>query len=93
MSKRGTICDYAGDEIRKDDVVTYAARRGNTVRMADAVVIKTYTRKLGGRIYPMLRLAPTGQESGWVARGSMRVVHVAAVHVRRVATGEELGFL
>lgn len=90
MSKRGSVSDYAGDEIRVGDLVAYASRRGNRVRMSDAVVLKTYTKKLDGRVYPMLRLAPTGNDSGWLARHSDRIVNVAVEHVRVIRTAEEL---
>lgn len=90
MGKRGTVTDYAGDELYAGDLVAYAARHGNRVRMADAVVAKVTTRRALGRIVPMLLVRPTGNESGFVRRKTRRAVWVAGEHVRLVATAEEL---
>ncbi|MGW0929580.1 hypothetical protein [Streptomyces sp. NPDC002644] len=88
MSKRGVVTDYAGEELYKGDLVTYAARQGNRVRMADALVEKVTTRLVNGRVFPMLKLRPTGHESGFTRRRSARAVWIAAEHVRLIAPGE-----
>lgn len=90
MSKSSAVVDYAGDAIRVGDLVAYASRRGNRVRMSDGIVLKAYTKKLNGRVYPMLRLEPTGNDSGWLERRTDRIVNVAVEHVRVVRTAEEL---
>jgi hypothetical protein len=91
MSKRGSVSDYAGDEIRVGDLVTYGSRRGNMVRLADGKVLKVYTRKgIGGKVYPRIKVEPTGDESGWVPSRSMRIRNIGIDHVRLVRTAEEL---
>ncbi|AKA05558.1 hypothetical protein SAZ_26260 [Streptomyces noursei ZPM] len=81
MAKRGHIHDFTGQEIREGDTLVYAARRGNSVRMVEAVVLRTYTENYKGRVLPMLKVKPTGNESGWVKRATFRVETVAAEHV------------
>lgn len=89
MSK-GSVTDYAGDELFPGDLVAYATRRKNRVRMTDAVVERVTVRKAVGRIFPVLLVKPTGAESGFARRKTRRAVWVAAEHVRLVATAEEL---
>ncbi|MGY1436674.1 hypothetical protein [Streptomyces reniochalinae] len=84
MGKRGVITDYAGEELYPGDLVCYAARQGNRVRMSDAVVVKVTTRLEGGRLRPMLKVQPTGTESGFTKRRSMRQEWISAEHVRLV---------
>jgi len=84
MGKRGTVTDYAGDELYAGDLVAYSTRQGNRVRMADAVVQKVTARQVGGRLRPMLLVKPTGEESGFTRRKSSRAVWIAAEHVRLV---------
>lgn len=93
MGKRGTVTDYAGDELYAGDLVAYSARQGNRVRMADAIVEKVTTRKALGRVIPMLLVRPTGAESGFVRRQTQRAVWIAAEHVRLVLTAENLSQL
>jgi hypothetical protein len=90
MGKRGTVTDYGGDEIYAGDLVAYATRRGNGVRLSDAVVQKVTTRKALGRVIPFLLVKPTGNESGFVRRKTQRAVWVAAEHVRLVLPAEAL---
>lgn len=90
MGKRGTVTDYAGEELYPGDLIAYAARNGNRVRMADAIVKKVTARIVGGRLRPMLKVQPTGTESGFVKRRSMRKTWVAAEHVRLVLSGVAL---
>lgn len=87
MGERGTVTDYAGDELYSGDLVVYSARRGNRVRMSDAIVRKVTCRLVGGRLRPMLKVQPTGNESGFRKRKSMRQVWIAAEHVRLVLSG------
>jgi hypothetical protein len=85
MSKRGVCTDYDGDEIYPGDLVAYAARRGNTVRMADAIVLEVFTKRFQGLIIPFLKIQPTGSESGFFRRKSPRVESIALIHVRLIA--------
>ncbi|MGV9263169.1 hypothetical protein ACWDRR_00730 [Kitasatospora sp. NPDC003701] len=90
MSKaRGRICDYAGEEILPGDLVAYAVRTGNRVRMSDAVVVKLTSAVVGGRVVPLLKVRPTGVESGFVKRRSPRVVTISAEHARVVVPAYE----
>lgn len=82
MSKQGTVCDYAGEALYRGDLIAYAARRGNRVRMTDAEVLRVTARKHGGRLVPMLLVRPTGDESGFSRRKSQRAVWISAEHVR-----------
>lgn len=90
MGKRGTVTDYGGDEIYAGDLVAYATRRGNRVRLADAIVQRVTTRRIKGRVYPFLLVKPTGNESGFVRRKTQRAVWVAVEHVRLVLPAEAL---
>ncbi|MET9148347.1 hypothetical protein [Streptomyces sp. NPDC004042] len=85
------ITDYAGEELYPGDLVAYAARQGNRVRLADALVRRVTTRIEGGRLRPMLLVRPTGIESGFTKRRSLRSEWISAEHVRLIlpdATGE-----
>lgn len=84
MGKRGVVTDYAGQELYAGDLVAYGARQANRVRISDAVVLKVTARKVGGRLVPMLLVRPTGVESGFTRRRSLRAVWVGAEHVRLV---------
>lgn len=93
MSKRGVITDYAGEELYPGDLVTYAARQANRVRMADALVVEVTAKSVvvdgvGRMLVPVLRIAPTGAESGFTRRRSMREEWIAADHVRLIEPGE-----
>jgi hypothetical protein len=88
MGKRGVITDYAGEELYAGDLVTYAARQANRVRMTDARVEKVTARLEKGRLRPMLKVRPTGTESGFTARRSMRSTWISAEHVRLISPGE-----
>ncbi|MFB7675612.1 hypothetical protein ACFC26_29810 [Kitasatospora purpeofusca] len=81
------MTDYAGEELYPGDLVAYAARQGNRVRMADAIVRKVTARMVDGRLRPMLKVQPTGIESGFVKRRSLRKTWIAAEHVRLVLSG------
>ncbi|MFF2039359.1 hypothetical protein ACFVVX_02930 [Kitasatospora sp. NPDC058170] len=55
--------------------------------MADAIVRKVTARMVDGRLRPMLKVQPTGIESGFVKRRSLRKTWIAAEHVRLVLSG------
>ncbi|MET9617135.1 hypothetical protein [Kitasatospora indigofera] len=87
MGKRGVVTDYSGEELYAGDLVAYAARQGNRVRMTDALVLKVTAVQVDGRLRPMLKVQPTGVESGFTKRKSMRSEWIAAEHVRLVLSG------
>ncbi|WP_328695746.1 hypothetical protein [Streptomyces sp. NBC_00342] len=87
MGKRGVVTDYSGEELYRGDLVAYSARQGNRVRMADAIVDKVTTRLVDGRLRAMLRVKPTGFESGFTKRRSLRKEWISAEHVRLVIPG------
>ena len=94
MAIRRVVSDYAGNQLRAGDLINYSARVGNRVRATDAIIIKTTTQRVGGRLQPMLLVRPTGVESGFVPRTSQRTEHVSTEHVRLIipnATGEQDG--
>ncbi|MFF4408102.1 hypothetical protein [Streptomyces sp. NPDC001404] len=84
MGKRGVISDYAGEELYSGDLIAYAARQGNRVRLADGIVQKATTRLVEGRLRPMLLVQPTGVESGFAKRRSLRREWISTEHVRLV---------
>jgi hypothetical protein len=85
VAKTGTVSDYAGEELYAGDLVVYATRCNNLVRMTDAVVQEVTTRRDGGRLRPMLLVKPTGNESGFVRRKTRAARWIAAEHVRLVS--------
>lgn len=88
MNVRRVVSDYAGNDLNRGDLITYSSRTGNRVRASDAIVIRTTTKggPLGRRI-PMLIVQPTGIESGFVKRASLRLEEVGTEHVRLVEPG------
>lgn len=92
MSKRGTVVDYAGNELYAGDLIAYAARQANRVRISDAVILDVGTRlvqvpDVGAVLVPVLKIQPTGVESGFTGRRSTRVEHITAEHVRLITPG------
>ncbi len=87
VSKRGVVADYSGEELYRGDLVCYAARNGNRVRLADAIIQRVTTQLENGRLRPMLLVQPTGIESGFTKRRSMRREWISAEHVRLVISG------
>jgi hypothetical protein len=97
VGKRGSICDYAGDEIHKDDLVAYSARVGNRTRMTDAIVLEVTTKiapveGVGNVLVAVLKVQPTGIDSGWGlgARRSLAPQWITAEHVRLLRTNAEI---
>lgn len=84
MGKRGVVTDYAGEELYAGDLVTYAVRHGNRVRMTDAVILDVTAEMIGGRLIPMLEVEPTGTESGFTRRRTLTPRKIGAEHVRLV---------
>jgi hypothetical protein len=92
MGKRGVVTDYAGEELYKGDLVAYAARQGNRVRMTDAIVLEVTAKKaqvegVGFVLVPTLKVQPTGDESGFTARKTTAAQWIAADHVRLITPG------
>lgn len=84
MSKRGVVTDYAGEELHRGDLIAYATRQGNRVRLADALVLKVTAKRFGVRLVPMLLVQPTGFESGFTTRKIFRRVWIGAEHARLI---------
>lgn len=84
MGKRGVVTDYAGEEIYAGDLVAYAARLNNRVRMTDAIVRKATAKLVDGRLRPMLLVEPTGVESGFIKRDTRTQRWVSTEHVRLI---------
>ncbi|AUG87300.1 hypothetical protein HOS59_gp36 [Streptomyces phage Rowa] len=92
MAKRGVVTDYAGNELHPGDLVAYSARQGNRVRMADAVVLEATAKQaqvegVGAVLVPVLKVQPTGVESGFVKRKTAAAQWITTEHVRLVTPG------
>ena len=90
MAKRGVVTDYAGNELHPGDLVAYSARNGNRVRMADAVVLEATAKQaqvegVGRVLVPVLKIQPTGIESGFVKRKTAAPQWITTEHVRLIA--------
>lgn len=88
MSKRGTVHDYNGEPVYAGDLINYPTRQGNRVRASDAVVLDVTTVIENGRLTPILKVQPTGVDSGWGlgARKTLRTEWVSAEHIRLLRT-------
>jgi hypothetical protein len=84
MGKRGVVTDYAGEELYEGDLIAYAARQGNRVRVTDAIIREATAKLVGGRLRPMLLVEPTGVESGFVKRDTLDAQWVSTEHVRLI---------
>lgn len=87
MGKRGVVTDYAGEELYPGDLIAYGTRQGNRVRVSDAIILDVTTVLLDGRLRPMLKVQPTGTESGFTRRRSLRTEWIGAEHSRLVIPG------
>ncbi|WP_282793690.1 hypothetical protein [Streptomyces sp. CC224B] len=87
MAKRGVITDYTGEELYRGDLICYATRQGNRVRLTDALIVKATAKLVDGRLRPMLKVRPTGSESGFAKRRSMRAEWIGAEHARLIMPG------
>jgi hypothetical protein len=94
MGKRGVVCDYAGEELHAGDLIAFAARHGNGVRLTDAVILPggVTTRKatvpdVGVVLVPVLHVQPTGIESGFIKRRTDTAQWIRAEHVRLIRPG------
>jgi len=94
VAKRGVVCDYAGEELHAGDLVAFAARHGNRVRMTDAIILPNgVTTRLvnvpgvGAVLVPVLHVQPTGIESGFAKRRTDVAQWITAEHVRLIRPG------
>lgn len=88
-SVRRVVSDYAGNDLQRGDLIANPCRVGNRVRSADYIIhdILMETGPITGRILPVLYVSPTGQESGFVKRASMRLSYIGTEHVRLLEPG------
>lgn len=86
---KARLTDFTGAEIRPGSVIAYPSRQGNVVRNSEAIVLETMSDKSTGRVVPMLKVKPTGRDSGFIARKTLAVQTVRAEHV--VVIGETEG--
>ncbi|MFD9205939.1 hypothetical protein ACFVZM_06625 [Streptomyces sioyaensis] len=75
------LTDFTGAEIRKGSTIAYPTRQGNVVRNSEATVLETMSNRSTGRIVPMLKVQPTGRDSGFIARKTLTPQTIAAEHV------------
>lgn len=68
---KAPVCDFLGNELRAGDVITYSSRRGNGVRVSEAVIESIKAPVIGGRLSPRLVVRPTGRDSGWRGRRTL----------------------
>ncbi|GAA3018638.1 hypothetical protein [Streptomyces fulvorobeus] len=80
MSK-AALTDFTGAEIYPGRLITFSTRRGNRVRVTEAIVLETLTDRSSGRVVPKLRVRPTGRESGISARKTTDIRTIGAEHV------------
>ncbi|MEV5319129.1 hypothetical protein AB0K92_15990 [Streptomyces sp. NPDC052687] len=82
---KAKLTDFTGAEIRPGVVIAYPSRQGNRVRNSEAVVLETMSDRSTGRVVPMLKVRPTGRDSGFIARKTLAVQKVSAEHVVVIA--------
>lgn len=76
-----SLNDFTGAEIRPGRLIAYPTRRGNRVRNTEAIVLELKTNRAAGRVVPILKVQPTGRDSGFVARKTLTPQYIAAEHV------------
>ncbi|MET9959295.1 hypothetical protein ABZ128_09435 [Streptomyces sp. NPDC006326] len=86
---KARLTDFTGAEIRPGVLIAYPTRQGNRVRNSEAVVLETKSDKQSGRVVPMLRVKPTGRDSGFIARATLMERTVSAEHVVVIGIAEE----
>ncbi|WP_435613267.1 hypothetical protein [Streptomyces sp. bgisy159] len=86
---KARLTDFTGAEIRPGVVIAYPTRQGNRVRNSEAIVLETQTNRRTGRVVPMLKVRPTGRDSGFIARKTTSVRTVSAEHVVVIADTNE----
>ncbi|MEV4939599.1 hypothetical protein [Streptomyces zaomyceticus] len=86
---KSRLSDFTGAEIVPGAIIAFPSRQGNRVRNSEAVVLETMSDKSSGRVVPMLKVKPTGRDSGFIARKTLAVQHVSAEHVVVIGMSEE----
>lgn len=89
VAKRGVVTDYAGNELHPGDLIAYSARQSNRTRMSDAVVVEATAKQanvegVGLVLVPVLKVQPTGVESGFVKRKTPTPQWITTEHVRLI---------
>lgn len=75
---KARLTDFTGAEIRPGVLVSYSSRQGNVVRLSEAVVLELESNKSAGIVVPLVKVRPTGRDSGFIARKTLAVQTVAA---------------
>lgn len=86
---KARLTDFTGAEIYPGRLIAYPTRQGNRVRNSEAIVLETKSDKSSGRVVPMLRVKPTGRDSGFIARATLAEQYVSAEHVVVIGDVEE----
>ncbi|MFE5828706.1 hypothetical protein ACFQ8W_00295 [Streptomyces sp. NPDC056508] len=86
---KSRLNDFTGAEIVPGAIIAYPTRQGNMVRNSEGVVLETLSDKSTGRVVPMLKVKPTGRDSGFIARKTLSVQKVSAEHVVVIGMQEE----
>ncbi|MEU3729966.1 hypothetical protein AB0E81_11235 [Streptomyces sp. NPDC033538] len=86
---KSRLTDYTGAEIKPGSLVSYATRQGNLVRLSEAVVLELESNKAAGVVVPLVKVRPTGRDSGFISRKTLAVQTVAAD--RMVVIGDTKG--
>ncbi|MFF1625597.1 hypothetical protein [Streptomyces sp. NPDC058272] len=85
---KARLTDYTGAEIKPGVVVSYSSRQGNVVRLSEAVVLELESNKSAGIVVPLVKVKPTGRDSGFIGRKTLAVQTVAADRMVVIAEGE-----
>ncbi|WP_030962642.1 hypothetical protein [Streptomyces sp. NRRL S-378] len=85
---KARLTDFTGAEIRPGVLIAYPTRQGNRVRNSEAVVKELKSGRQSGRIVPMLKVKPTGRDSGFIARSTLAEQIVSAEHVVVIGIAE-----
>ncbi|MEU1037662.1 hypothetical protein [Streptomyces sp. NPDC005907] len=85
---KARLTDFTGAEIRPGVVVSYSSRQGNVVRLSEAVVLELESNKSSGIVVPLVKVKPTGRDSGFIGRKTLAVQTVAADRMVVIAEGE-----
>jgi hypothetical protein len=87
---KARLTDFTGAEIRPGVVVSYSSRQGNVVRLSEAVVLELESNRSAGIVVPLVKVRPTGRDSGFIARKTLAVQTVAADRMVVITDTEEI---
>jgi hypothetical protein len=85
---KARLTDFTGAEIKPGVIVSYSSRQGNVVRLSEAVVLELESNKASGIVVPLVKVRPTGRDSGFIGRKTLAVQTVAADRMVVIAEGE-----